>query len=382
MRVRHRAAIAAATSAVTLACGATSTTPPSTPKPASIVLPARNIHLRASFDNDPSTYLGRFIPDGVPENQADESVAVATRCSQFIKPKLVTSQQELDEVMFASQNASGALGVPLVGHAGASHDATSALRVKYELTRKMQADVDAVGLDRCCHDAPDQCSKRYVGEFVMGSGQIYQQTGSDTDMGAGGTYHGVSADVEYKDSVAWKRVSSFKDTFFAMQSNAAMGALSATPPAVKDDCSFCDNLPTSLDGKYFCGISPDAPSESMARDYAMRNAREQVIKYMGEYLMSRSATEASLLKGYTDDAQVITAGAEGIASRVKDQKWCKAERTPTPDGMRYRSRVLAFLSNDQLAGAARDAIETLISKRKTARTITPDQEKALRDLVK
>jgi hypothetical protein len=252
----------------------------------------------------------------------------------------------------------------------------------------MQSEVDAAGLDRCCREQPDQCSKRFIGEFVMGSGQVYQQSGSDSEASAGGTVQGVTGDVEIKGSVAWKKVSSFKDMYFAFQAGAALGQLSLSaspstgPAGGGNDCGWCDSIPSSLDGKYFCGISPDAPSESMSRDYAMRNAREQVVKYMGEYLSTRSKTLASLVKGYEDDVQLISAGAEGLASRVKDQKWCKAETTNTPDGVRYKTRVLAFLPNDQLDGAAKDAIETLISKRKAANAITPDQEKALRAIVK
>jgi hypothetical protein len=220
----------------------------------------------------------------------------------------------------------------------------------------------------------------------MGTGQIYQQAGNDTQAGGSGAVHGVTGDVEVKDSVTWKRVSGFKDMFFAFQAGAGMGQLAASASGGSggsdDSCGWCDSIPSSLDGKFFCGISPDAPSESMSRDYAMRNAREQVIKYMGEYLTSRSKTSASLLKGYTDDQQLIAAGAEGLASRVKDQKWCKAQTSSTPDGLRFRTRVLAFLPNDQLEGAAKDAVETLINKRKAANAITPDQETALRAMVK
>jgi hypothetical protein len=369
-----------------VSCGGASTTPPAAPAPSTLVQPARSIHLRASFDDDPTTYLGRFLPDNVADGDVDENVAVTTRCSQFIKPKVVTSNQEMDEVMFASQKASGSVGVPAVAHASASHESSANLRVKYAIAKKMQSEVDAAGLDRCCREQPDQCSKRYIGEFVMGSGEVYQQAGTDTQAGAGGQYKAVSAEFEIKDAVAWKRVSSFKNTYFAFQPAAAMGQLNAASATAAggggDDCGWCDNLPSTLDGKYFCGVSPDAPSEPMSRDYAMRNAREQVVKYMGEYLSSRSKTQASLLKGYTDDVQLISAGAEGLASRVKDQKWCRAQTTNTPDGVKYRSRVLAYLPNDQLQGAANDAIETLINKRRQANAITPDQEKALRSMVK
>jgi hypothetical protein len=366
-----------------VACGAATTVPPAAPAPSTLVQPARNIHLRASFDDDPTIYIGRFIPDGVAEGDIDENSAATTRCSQFIKPKAVTSTQEMDEVMFASQKANASLGVIPFGHGDASHDATAALRVKYSITKKMQSEVNAEGLDRCCREQPDQCSKRYISEFVMGTGKVFQQTKNANDVSAGGQYSAITGDFEVKDSVGWKRVSSFKDMYFAFQSGAAMGQLSAATASTSggsDDCSWCEKLPSTLDGTYFCGISPDVASEAMSRDAAMRNAREQVVKYMGEYLSSRSKTQASLLKGTTDDSQILSAGAEGLASRVKDQRWCKAKTTDTPDGQRYQSRVLAYLPNDQLKAAAKDAIETLINKRKQANAITPEQEKALRGM--
>lgn len=362
-----------------IACGA-ATTPPVAPQPSTLVRPARSVHLRASFDDDPSTYIGRFVPDALSDDAVDESGAVATRCSAFIKPKVVNAAQELDEVMFASQKATGALGVPMVAHAEASHEASAALRVKYAITKKMQSEVDATGLERCCREQPDQCTKRYIGEFVRGSGQVYQQTGRADSAGGGASHQGVAGEVEVKDSIAWRRVSSFHDMFFAFQTSAGLTELAGAPAA--DDCGWCERIPSSLDGKFFCGVSPDAPSEAMSRDLAMRNAREQVVKYMGEYLSSRSKTEASLLRGYVDDTQLIAAGAEGFASRVKDQRWCKAQPANTPEGVRFRTRVLAFLPNDQLGPAARDAVEMLINKRRAASAITPEQERALRELVK
>jgi hypothetical protein len=369
--------------AAILACGAGAVTPVSAPAPSTLVQPARSIHLRVSFDDDPKTYLGRFIPDALSDAEVDESSAVATRCSQFIKPKIVNSDQELDEVMYASRKASGSLGVAAVAQVSASHDDTSTLRVKYVIAKKMQSEVDAEGLDRCCREQPDQCTRRYIGEFVMGSGQIYQQAEKSTQAGAGGAFHAVTGEVDVKDSVAWKRVSAFKDMFFAFQAAASVNELSSAASSGADDrCGWCDAIPSSLDGKFFCGISPDAPSESMSRDYAMRNAREQVVRYIGEYLSIRSKTQASLLKGYTDDQQLVAASAEGLASRVKDQKWCRPQTSNTPDGLRYQTRVLAFLPNDQLEGAAKDAVQTFIAKKKAANSITPDQENGLRALVR
>jgi hypothetical protein len=204
----------------------------------------------------------------------------------------------------------------------------------------------------------------------------------DKNAEAEGAARGVSGELEMKDSVAWRKVTGFKEMYFAFQASASMGGLAQASGAASDgDCGFCDNIPSSLDGKYFCGISPDAPSEPMSRDYAMRNAREQVVKYMGEYLTTKSETAATLMKGYTEDAQKVTAMSDGLASRVKDQKWCKAQTTNTPDGLKYRSRVLAFIPNDQLKAATKEAVEAAIEKEGGAKRLTKEQIAAIRAAV-
>jgi hypothetical protein len=363
-------------------CGP-STTPPDAPKPTSIAQPTRSIHLRASFDDDPTTYIGRFLPDNVSEGDLDENLGAVTRCSAFIKPKVVNASQELDELMYASRSAGGSLGIPVVAKITGESDSQAALRVKYSIAKKMQAEVDAAGLDRCCKEQPDQCTKRYIGEFVSGSGEVFQAATRDASTEAEGATRQVTGDFEMKDSSSWRKVTGFKDMYFAFQATASMSGLAASTPSTDADCGYCDNLPSSLDGKYFCGLSPDAPSEAMSRDYAMRNAREQVVKYLGEYVTSKSETAATLMKGYTEDAQKVTAMSEGLASRVKDQKWCKAQTTSTPEGQKYRSRVLAFVANDQLKSAAKEAVESAIAseEKSGSKRLTKEQLAAIRAAV-
>jgi hypothetical protein len=364
------------------ACGGTQDPVAHAPQPSTLtnVVPSRNIHLRATFDDDPTAYVGRFVPDGAKNEDLDENGATTTRCSKFFKPKVVNTNQEMDEVMYVSRQAAASLGIVPVASVTASTGTSSTLRVKYTITKKIQVETDAEGLDACCKADAKQCSGTIIGEFVMGSGEIMQASSADDSVHGSGITPKVKGGADYKDSTSWKRVSTFKDMYFAFQTTATMGRLAAGDTNAKsDDCSWCDTLPGSLDGKYFCGVSPDAPSESMARDLAMRNAREQTVKFLGEYLTTQSRTTSSL-KGILDDQQFVTAAAQGLASRVKDEKWCKAEQVPTPDGAKYRSRVLAFFPNAQTQGAAKDAIETIISTRKAAGKLTPAQEADLRSL--
>ena len=135
----------------------------------------------------------------------------------------------------------------------------------------------------------------------------------------------------------------------------------ALPASADASCGWCDNIPPSPEGVYFCGVSPPAPSEAMARDLAMRNAREQVVKLVGEYLSTQATSEASLVQGYLGDRQATSAAASGIASQVKDTRWCPAATTNPPEGPKYTSKVLAFLSHADRKQAALSLLDAMIA---------------------
>ena len=79
----------------------------------SMVVPASNqsIFLRASFDDDPSPYIGHFLPDALAPGEIDENNAVKTRCSEFITFKEVNASGTFDEVFNSSSKVGASLGV-------------------------------------------------------------------------------------------------------------------------------------------------------------------------------------------------------------------------------------------------------------------------------
>ena len=65
-----------------LSCG------PKVPTPQTMSsAPPGNVYIQNSFDQDPSSYIGRFLTDG--ENNIDESTGMSTTCSAFIEHRLV-----------------------------------------------------------------------------------------------------------------------------------------------------------------------------------------------------------------------------------------------------------------------------------------------------
>ncbi len=370
--------LAGLTLALAGACTPVADPPPSIPG-SSVIRPTRSIHLRAAFDSDPSAYVGRFVPDKIDTEAIDETAAAQTRCSEFIGYKVVDANQEMDEVLDASQSAAASIGVKGILGAHASAGSHAAARVKYTLKKRMQAIVkDPAALAQCCQAEKSACAVKIIGEFLMGSGEVYEAAGSEKEAGASNVVKSVTGTIDYKDNVAWRRVNNFNDTYFAFLTTPVQLAAAPAPDA---SCSWCENIPTSLDGSFFCGVSPDAPSESMARDFAMRNAREQVVKFLGELLTTASKTEASLIQGYLADNQVTTAAAQGVASEVKDRTWCAPAESSTPDGKRYKSKVLAFFPKSAQNAAAKTTLEAILAAPR-AKTMSKEDRAKLEEQLK
>jgi hypothetical protein len=350
--------------------------------------PDKSVFMRASFDNDPSPFVGKFLPDALAPHEVDENQGVQTRCSKFIKYEEVDANGSFDEYYTSARSAAASVGVPGIANATVGGGVNATVRVRYKLTKKMRSKIeDQEGLDKCCAEDSSQCPDFIVGEFFRGTGEMFEAAGSQTDFGAGGTYNGVQGDLDFKDSVAWRRSSTFEDTYFAFRKqrvrNAATVAGGNKGP---DECGWVYNVPTSLDGKFFVGVSEPAASENAARDLAMRNARTQSVKYLGEYITSAMKTKSSALEGVLEDESVVSAVAEGLTSRVKDQKWCAPEKIETPKGVMYVSKVLAFFPKSEENAAAKEALDntskTLESKGKLDKKLKVDLGNAIKDLGK
>ncbi len=346
---------------IAVACGQGGPAGGTRTAPASMVVtpPVQSVFLRASFDDDPSPFLGRFVPNGLQPGQVDENQAVKTRCSEFITYKEVKASGKFDEVFNASTNVGASFGVPAIAGGDASAGQSQAMRVSYKLSKKLRAEVsDTAALDQCCNAAPDQCADVYLGEFYYGSGHVYHAAGSQAEFEANGVTSSAVGDINFKDQVAWKRVTEFEEVYFAFRTqNNTLGGGSQDSDSTA--CEWVDSVPSDLDGTYFVGISPPAADEAGARDAAMINARVQVVKFLGEYIKTEASTTASVLEGVLDDAKTTNTVAEGLTSKVKDKKWCKAERIDTPKGSKYVARVLAYFPNADKKEAAQAAVKSI-----------------------
>ena len=319
--------------------------------------PRRGVFIRAGFDDDPSDYIGQFINDDVAVSEIDETRGVQTTCSQHIEYREVRAGGTYDEVYQASRSAGASVGASPIPQAGgtsgqvsAGSEDTALVRVQYQLNKRMRG-VVTPEYEECCRQNVGGCSGRYISEFWSGTGQIYQFVGAQQEFAGGASMPGVAeGSVEFKDGAAWSRAMSFDDLYFAFTISDA---------AIHDDCGWVDVVPTSDEGAYFVGISPPAATESGARSLAMREARVQVVQYLGEQIQAASRTRSSALEGYLDDEQVIQTMAEGLAERVQTDRYCPTETVDSPEGQLHISRVLAFFPEAELAAAAQESIEQL-----------------------
>ncbi len=347
-----------------------------------------SVFVRATFDSDASGLIGSFLPDDVEDDRLDESQAMRTRCSEFVKVKRIPASGETEDVFGASSSIGGKLGIQKVASISGERKDMNAIRIKYNATEVMQADPDTRGLTECCQAEPSQCTKRYISRAIAGDGRIFVATEKSNQAGleAEGTFKNIpiSGDIMYKDGLKWERTTEFRNQYFAFSFSRA---LNPGTSAIADDCSWAKRPPRSLDGQYFVGVSEPAPSERVARDLAMREARSQVVKYLGEWLEQSSKTNQKLsgalgaLGGALEDATTVETLSNGLAKLVKDQAWCDPERVETPKGMLQVMRVLAFFPNSERAAAMKLQLTSLIDVLKEQGKLTPEKEAELKTAI-
>jgi hypothetical protein len=356
-----------------------------------MVLPqSASLYVRASFDGDGASLIGAFFPDDISDAQLDESNAARTRCSQYIKPRKVSAGGNMTEVFGASSGVGGRFGVQGIAQLKGERSNTEALTIKYAATEKLVADVDTTGLAECCRSEPDQCAKRYISQVLAGNGEVYAATERKDEAGleAEGTMKSIpiTGGAFYKDGVKWERKSDFQGQFFAF--GLARSRVGELADRIGDDCQrWVSRPPTSVDGQYFVGVSSPAPSEKVARDDAMRAAREQVVKYLGEWLEQASQENRKLggalnaIEGEMTREENVTALSQGLTRLVKDQAWCGPETEAIPGkGDHKVMRVLVYFPNAERNRAAQLQLTNLMDVLKGKGQLTPEREAAIKQV--
>lgn len=353
--MRQLALCLLASCAISTACSGAPARPDASGGPVVPEPPERSVFIRASFDDDPSDFIGRFLPkDLAPEGIDENAAMIGGRCGKFLDVKTVNASGTFEQTFNASRGVQGSLGVKPFGSVNAGHTSDTGLLVKYQLKRKMNVTApDPDALAQCCASAPEQCSDRMIGEFWYGSGSVSQFAGRADEASGSGMYKTADASVSIKDGWAWSRVSTFEDAYFAFRVVAG--------PVKNTICQqrWWEEVPQSLDGMYFPATASVLAPESKAREEAMRNARRDVIRYLGERITETYKGSSSSLGGALEDTTLVEAAAQGLAERVKDRCWTPVTLRDTPEGPYTEIRVLAFLPEGELKRAQLAAVETM-----------------------
>lgn len=319
--------------------------------------PNRNLKIDLAGE-DPSNLIGRFIPKGVSDDELTSTRAMQTRCSQYIKPRISKSNVQHDEVFEENASIGVKASAPQVGDAAGINvnvGSGEVIRIQYTIEKVMDAEIsDPAAFDQCCQNAPDQCTDRYIGRFVYGTGQVFESVGNVLELD-GGAQQAVNLGLDVKWGQAWQRGTKFNNIYFGFEVTERGGTTANAICAT----GWSKSVPTSLDGQYFVGAGAKAVNESDARSNARKDASIQVIQYlMGEYLKEETSTTSNLIEGIKKDARVLTAVSEGLAKEVQMRCYSDFAMHDDPEGERGDIKVLAFLPQKARQAATEQLIDS------------------------
>lgn len=311
-----------ASTSVAVGCGGSGRTPEAGFAPQSTWVPPlkQSVFLRAIQDRDPSGNLGRFFGADIGKDAIDESNAFPSRCSKFFVPKVIEASGSFDESFTASTNVGAALTLPAYGaKAGGGYGSNGEVRVVYTLKAVMRAEVDADGLDRCCAADPKQYGGKYIAEFYLGTGEVYQFMGDEASFKGGASYTGVGGDVEFKNGTAWKKINKIDNAYFAFKTSL----IAKGGDSNQNVCTggWPSMPPTSLDGQYFVGTSKPAATKQAARQDALLDARRQTLQFIASQLKEAQVQVSKNLDEVFATDSAVSATTEGLARLVKDRCW-------------------------------------------------------------
>jgi hypothetical protein len=309
--------------------------------------PMSNVHLRNSFDTDPSIYLGRFVPRGASD--LDEGTAMPLTCSQFVKHRFIDGGGvKVTEAMNVNSQMAARIGVPMVADGNASASRTRQVRVEYVLTGKMVAEIgDPAAFEQCCNSSPNQCTDRFIGEFLQGTGAVYREDSNAVAVAGQGTNpaNGVSGSGGASREKSWTQAIEFSNpVYFAFKVTQTPNNRSSS------SCGAWVDAPPTEDGfVFFVGTSRELRTERAARERAQWDARFKAYTSVAAPMQAGDSEPNRAAELQDQRAQQWAVGLQAVQTCVEV---VHGGRSP-----RYVGRVLGRLPRyvDQGAGAGAPA---------------------------
>lgn len=281
----------------------------------------------------PSPKLGSFVilytPDeGEPVDPArDGTYEVGpSSCSETLKFRQVDATSKREELWMVSTGIGATIGLPQL-NIGGSFGTKSLAGIDYALSHKLILDDGLDELEACCLRSPEKCTDRYISEFWYGTGSIHRVQGSEAALKTTLKQLDKLGNVKFGMQKGWSVAEEWDGQYFAYRVQSFQ----------RPECESYMNDLTEVPGKVlFSGVSARKGSEQAAKRDARNDARQQVVRYLGEEFQ---------LEG--DEA---ISRAEAVISGVKDSLTCMDPVTDTPEGPNYLARVRMYVSADHLEG--------------------------------
>lgn len=322
------------------------------------VVSSSSVWLRNTYDTDPSIYVGRFVAPDVTD--LDESNTMALACSKHITTRFVEGGDvEYTEDLHVNNQVALKIGMPAIasGSAGYSHQRTA--QVRYTLTGKLVAEIsDPEAFAACCKSQPDQCTDRFIGEFIQGTGAVYHSAARDMSLEGEGTdpTNGLSGEGGASRSVEYQRAAEFPNpVYFAFKVNP-------TPysQGLVDTCPAWVNDPPEVDGGvYVVGSADQSRSERAARDAALRSASATAMRSVGVFVPVRAEewciTSAKKGKRTRFSARVLGFVSDATVAEAREQARLEAEREAAAEAAKAQGGAQGGPAPAEPAGDAREA---------------------------
>jgi hypothetical protein len=273
----------------------------------------------------PSPPAGSFL---VPAEGGAWDVGPAA-CSSALVFEPVPASEERQELWMLDGGVGARIGLPKFG-LSIGTDTRSMAGMRYSVAEKLVVAGGLAELEACCLRSPETCTDRYISEYWVGTGAIHRLSESNGALKSSLKMLDKIGRIDFGAAKGWSVASTWDEPMYFAYRTSAFRPRSCE--------SYMNDLPEQSGQALFTGVSRRLGSEQEARRDAQADARQQVVRYMGEH--------------WKIEGDAAVSRAEGVVAAVKDALTCLDAPRDTPEGPSYLARVRMYVDEAALREAA------------------------------
>jgi len=282
---------------------------------------------------EPSPAAGSFL---VPADETDPDRAgtyetAQSSCTDALTFQSVAASESREELWVVESGIGARLGLPRFGLT-VGNQSRSFAGLTYEITDKLIVKGGMAEVEACCLRSPDKCTDRYIAEYWRGTGALHKMSSSDSALKSSLKALDKLGKIDFSNTKGWSSASTWSDPmYFAYRVERLQ----------LPSCEAYMNDLGEVKGKVlFTGVSQRVPSEQEARKDARDDARQQVVRYIGEE--------------FSIEGDEVVQRAEALVSGIKDGLTCLDEPQATPEGPYYLARVRMYVDAERLDAVVKE----------------------------